>query len=61
MDIVKELHRLYAEYKRPEYLDLAAKVGKLDLDNLEERFQKLWEDGVSKGCDREGIPHIYPQ
>lgn len=54
-EIIKELHKLYAQYKVPHYLDMAASIGSLKPDN----FAEIWEKRVNEGCDREGIPHIY--
>lgn len=56
-DLVVEYHKLYAQTKKPEYLEIAAILGKIPEDNYDE----VWEAKVNAGCDREGIPRIYPK
>lgn len=55
--LIVEYHRLYAEFKRPEYLEMAAILGKIPGPD----FQELWEAKVNAGCIREGLPLRYPQ
>jgi hypothetical protein len=55
-DLIVEFHRLYALYKRPEYLEIAANIGKAPPDT----FQEEWEKKVNAGCVREGLPLMYP-
>jgi len=52
---IKEFHKLYALYKKPEYLEIAGMLGKVK----DEPFD--WEKKVNEGCDKQGIPHIYPK
>lgn len=54
-DLVVEYHRLYAKYRRPEYLGMAAKLDKCTPD----RFGEIWEARVNAGCERNGLPKIY--
>lgn len=53
--LVVEFHKLYALYKKPEYLEIAGMLGKV----TDEPFN--WEKKVNEGCVREGIPLIYPK
>lgn len=53
--LIKEFHQLYAKYKRPEYLEIAATLGKVKADV----FEEIWESRVNAGCEREGLPTIY--
>lgn len=55
---VVELHRLYAEFKRPVYLEMAAMLGKVP-DSPS--FDEVWEKKVNDGCIREGLPLMYPE
>jgi len=54
-ELIKEFHRLYAEFKRPEYLKIAGELGKVETTD----FQELWEKEVNDGCLRDGIAPIY--
>lgn len=55
-DLVKEFHKLYAKYKKPEYLQIAAELGK---HKPEEDFEKVWQRKVNAGCVRDGLPLMY--
>lgn len=51
--IIVELHRLYAEFKRSDYLEMAAEVGKLPTGH--ETFEEIWDRKVREGAEREGV------
>lgn len=55
-NLIVEYHKLYALYKRPEYLEIAANIGKTKPDT----FQEEWGKKVNAGCVREGLPPMYP-
>ena len=52
-----EYHRLYAQTKKREYLEIAAILGGIP----EEDYEEVWRKKVNAGCDRQGIPRIYPK
>jgi hypothetical protein len=54
--LIQEYHKLYAKYRRPEYLDIARDLGKAGPDD----FEDLWQKKVNAGCCREGIAIMYP-
>lgn len=55
-ELIKEYHRLYAEFKRPEYLEIAALLGKVPkLDEF------VFERMVNAGCERQGKTPVYPE
>lgn len=56
-EMVVEYHKLYALYKKPEYLEIAGMIGKVKLEDPDE----MWERKVNEGCKREGIPPLYPE
>lgn len=56
IDLVTEYHRLYAQFKKPEYLEIAADLGKVK----EEDYSLTWQQKVNAGCIREGRPLLYP-
>ena len=55
--LITEYHRMYAEFKNPEHLKIAAELGKVTGPD----FQELWEAKVNAGCIRDRIPLLYPQ
>lgn len=38
--LIKEFHRLFALYKKPEYLEIAATLGKVKTNDLDALFEK---------------------
>jgi hypothetical protein len=55
IDLIVEYHRLYAQYHRPEYLEIAAILGRSGPD----LFQEKWERLVNDGCERRDMPRLY--
>lgn len=53
-ELIKEFHKLYAKYKRPEYLEIAGNLGRTKPDTFS------WEQKVNEGCKRNNLPNIYP-
>jgi hypothetical protein len=53
--LVVEFHKLAHEFQKPEYLEIAGLLGKVKPDTFD------WEKKVNEGCDKQGIPHIYPK
>lgn len=53
--LIVEFHKLYHDFKKPIYLEIAGMLGKV----TDEPFN--WEKKVNEGCVREGIPLIYPK
>ena len=43
--LIVEFHRLYAEFKRPEYLEMAGTLGKVKGPD----FDEVWERKVREG------------
>ena len=43
--LIVEFHKLYAQFKRPEYLEIAGTLGKVKGAD----FQELWERKLKEG------------
>lgn len=56
LELIREYHRLYAQTKKREYLEIAAILGGIP----EEDYEELWRKKVNAGCIRDGIPLRYP-
>jgi len=54
--LITEYHRLSSDFKKPEYLGIAADLGKVNGED----FDEIWARKVNEGCQREGLPEIYP-
>lgn len=46
-ELIKEYHRLYAKYKRPEYLEIAATLGMVKLDTYKDEWlERILQNGI---------------
>lgn len=57
-DLIVEYHRLYHEYGREEYREIAKRLGTIKPSPT---FEEIWQKRVNEGCKKRGEEPIYKE